>query len=221
MENLTCLCVDNFFTKKNMNKLNLFTKSDFLLFNNDKRSALFWCCVENKLFIIKYFINKFKITCDEIMNKNNYGSNCLALCCHVNNILILKYFINKYILELNINFIISRNVFGNNCIHFCCNNSKIKLLKYIINIYNIEKKELFIKNNIGKNVLYLCCENNGYKPLKYLIKKYKLRKNECEPYLNINNKYNKILSRDIILLIKNINLTYEYNKIFNLIYKKY
>ena len=67
------------------------------------------------------------------------------------------------------------------------------------------------------NLLFFCYHNKHYKTLKYLVSKYKITENNLKRL----EKYNYYISYKKILLINNLlNSKYNYNKIFDLIYKK-
>ena len=91
-----------------------------------------------------------------------------------------------------------------------------KICLYIFNKYNFTTNDVLAEDN-RDNLLFRCCFNKLYKSLKYFIIKYKFTEN--------NLKHLKKFSPNIIikkiLLINNLldYNKYNYNKMFDLIYK--
>ena len=204
-------------TKCEMKNLNLkiYTKNDFLNFSIYDISALFNCCLNNNLLIIKYFVKRYGITKDEIMICNKWNETCLHIACLYNQLLVIKYLINTY--NLTKNDFMKKNVNNSNCLHYLFSyNENYKICLYIFNKYDFTTDDVLAVNNKG-DLLYLCCMYRLYKSLKYLVSKYKFTENNLKRLetFSSNIKIKKILSINNLL-----NSKYNYNKMFNLIYKK-
>ena len=209
-------------TKNEMKKLNLkiYTKNDFFYFNYHDTSALQCCCMNNNLLVLKYFVKRFSITKDEIINPDKYGRIGFYSAFSFKHLSVIKYFINTF--NLTKNDLIKFDYWGNNCLNDLLAlryNTKVlhKICLYIFNKYNFTKNDILAKNLYGNDLLQLCCLNEHYKLLKYLIIKYKFTENNLK-YLNSFN--NDIKIKKILLITNLLNCNkYNYNKLFNLIYK--
>ena len=204
-------------SKNEMKKLNLkkYTKNDFLNFNKHNNQALHHCCKNNNLLGPKYFVKRFSITKDEIMNPDKcyhvhfyYAFSCKHLS-------LIEYLINTF--NLTKNDLMKLDYWGSSCLNYLFTshyNTKFlhKICLYIFNKYN------FTKNDIcyGNDLLSLCCFNKLYKLLKYLIIKYKFTESDLK-YLN---RFNNDIQIKKIVLINNLLNCNNYNKLFDLIYKK-
>ena len=67
------------------------------------------------------------------------------------------------------------------------------------------------------NLLFRCCFNKLYKSLKYFIIKYKFTENNLRHLKKFNND---IIIKKILSINNLLNSKYNYNKTFDLIYKK-
>ena len=204
-------------SKTEMKKLNLkiYTKNDFLNFNKHSFSALQYCCINNNLLVLKYFVKRFSITKDEIINPDKYGCISFYYAFSYRHLSVIKYFTNTF--NLTKNDLMKLDYWGNSCFNNLLAlryNTKVlhKICLYIFNKYN------FTKNDIcyGNDLLSLCCFNKLYKLLKYLIIKYKFTESDLK-YLN---RFNNDIQIKKIVLINNLLNCNNYNKLFDLIYKK-
>ena len=204
--------------KKEMKNINLkiYTKNNFL--NN--KSCLLLCCTNNNILGPKYFVKRFSITKDEIMIPDKYGPAFIYYAYLSSQLLVIKYLINIY--NLTKNDFMKINVNNNNCLHYLfAHNYKTilrhKICLYLFNKYNFTMGDVLTKNKYGSDLLCLCCHNEHYISLKYLIIKYKFTVNDLK-YLE---KFNYSAKVKKILLINNLLncINYNYNKIFDLIYK--
>ena len=204
-------------TKSEMKQINLkiYTKNNFLNFNKYYSRAIDRCCENNNLLIIKYFVKRCGITKNEIMI-----DNCLGFACLYKHLPLIKYLTNTYNLMKN-NFM-KTDKHNNNCWHyiFLYNGADklcYKINLYMCNKYNFTKNDILVKNKWNEDLLSLCCLYGYYKSLKFLVIKYKFTESNLK-YLNFFKNYIKIKK---ILSINNLlNSKYNYNKLFDLIYKK-
>ena len=217
MDELNKICSEyKNITKNKMKNLNLkiYTKNNFLNFNEYNKSAFHHCCFNNNLLGPKYFIKRFSVTEYEIMKSNKYDTTCLHYAFANKQLLLIKYLSNTY--NLIKNDFMKKNFFNNNCLHYLFSyNENYKIFLYIFNKYNFTTDDVLAEDN-HDNLLFRCCSNKLYKSLKYLVSKYKFTKNnlKCLEEYSSNIKIKKILSINNLL-----NSKYNYKKIFYLIYK--
>ena len=199
-------------TKSEMKQINLkiYTKNNFLNFNKYYSRAIDRCCENNNLLIIKYFVKRCGITKNEIMI-----DNCLGFAYLYKHLSLIKYLTNTY--NLMKNDFMKTDKHNNNSLHYILSsNGTDKICLYIFNKYKFTKSDMLVKNNYNNDFLSLCCLYRLYKLLKFFIIKYKFTEKDLK-YLNKLN-YNAKTKK--ILLINNLlNFNYNYNKIFDLIYK--
>ena len=115
-----------------------------------------------------------------------------------------------------------KNGGNSNCLHYLfmrydAAKLRHKMCLYIFNKYDFTMDDFLAKNGYGNDILIYCCLNKLYNSLKYLVTKYKFTENNFKRLEKISPsaKVKKIL------LINNLlDSKYNYNKMFDLIYKK-
>ena len=126
---------------KNIN-LKIYTKNDFLNSNEHNISALRLCSINNNILGPKYFVKRFNIIKDEIINPdiNDYiGCHAAFLCRQLS---LIKYFINTF--NLIKNDLMKFNYGGSNSLNYLFasyynTNALHKICLYIFNKYNFTK----------------------------------------------------------------------------------
>ena len=146
---------------------------------------------------------------------NKWNETYLHNACLSKQLSTIKYLTNTY--NLTKNDFMKKDVRDSNCLHFLFLYIKnYKICLYIFNKYDFTTDDVLAEDN-HDNLLSLCCRNKFYKSLKYLVSKYKFTKNNLKRLEKFSSsaKVKKILSINNLL-----NSKYNYNKMFDLIYKK-
>lgn len=135
-------------------------------------------CSENRLDIVVWIVEKFKITREQFMK---CGDNCLGKLCRRG----YGYEMKRLATYLNAMSFSDQYMYGNIIFKIVCANGYLDIAMWLDKTFNMTKEEFMMDNN---RCFVYAVSNGDLKMIKWLISRFNLTINDCKECIPMLSK---------------------------------